>query len=261
MERLQQACGVLFLCTLCCVVVPLVLGIAFVTIWASYALNQDSGLPCDTPIRGYLYGFIFILFWNTWCQGAFIETVLEYTPAEDGAERPLRVKLYQVFYFIVNLVLCILGLVWVFTAETCQTTAPHIFLSAKILALMQAAVYLILGFVMGAVYLFIWQMRFGNIGGPGGAPTDFVENLAVVPFVADEFDDEIRPKDCCICLEEFDTEAGDKAIVQTPCDHLYHKSCLVGWLKSNKSCPICRTDLVEAASGEEPSSSTATDIV
>ena len=183
------------------------------------------------------------------CQACFIETVLEYNPQEDGAERPLRVKLYQLFYFTINVILNILGLVWVFSSETCHETAPHIYTSAKVLSLMQAAVYLILGFVMASVYTFIWQMRFGNIGGPGGAPKGFAESLPVVPFVAEQFDDEARPKDCCICMEEFDATSGDMAIVETPCGHYYHKKCLAGWLQSNKSCPICRTDLVEAVEG------------
>ena len=66
MERFQRVFGVIFLCCLCCLVVPLVLGIAMTTIWASFALNQDQDQPCDTPIRVYLYSFIFVLFWNTW---------------------------------------------------------------------------------------------------------------------------------------------------------------------------------------------------
>ena len=44
-------------------------------------------------------------------------------------------------------------------------------------------------------------------------------------------------KNCVICLEDF--ENGDNAIF-LPCIHLFHKDCILNWLKSHDNCPICK---------------------
>ena len=44
-------------------------------------------------------------------------------------------------------------------------------------------------------------------------------------------------KNCVICLEDF--KNGDKAIF-LPCIHLFHKDCILNWLKSHDNCPICK---------------------
>lgn len=45
---------------------------------------------------------------------------------------------------------------------------------------------------------------------------------------------------CVVCQCEY--ESGDTA-VQMPCQHLYHRDCLLEWLKSHNSCCICRLEL------------------
>ncbi|KAM4040173.1 uncharacterized protein ACNLHF_011545 [Anomaloglossus baeobatrachus] len=42
---------------------------------------------------------------------------------------------------------------------------------------------------------------------------------------------------CVICLTEF--EIGQN-ITELPCKHKFHQSCIVTWLQSNPSCPLCR---------------------
>lgn len=48
-------------------------------------------------------------------------------------------------------------------------------------------------------------------------------------------------KDCSVCLTDF--EVGD-TVVTLSCKHVFHEDCLVPWLESNGSCPICRHSLV-----------------
>ena len=43
--------------------------------------------------------------------------------------------------------------------------------------------------------------------------------------------------ECSICLEEIEDEE-DKYI--TLCNHIFHQSCLIKWIKDNQNCPICR---------------------
>ncbi len=44
----------------------------------------------------------------------------------------------------------------------------------------------------------------------------------------------------CFCQEDFKT--GD-TLHFMPCDHAYHKDCLLNWLKLHNSCPNCRAEI------------------
>ena len=47
-------------------------------------------------------------------------------------------------------------------------------------------------------------------------------------------------KNCVICLEDF--KNGDEALF-LPCIHLFHKTCIKNWLKTNNTCPIFKFKL------------------
>ncbi|WVR00031.1 hypothetical protein IAU59_007173 [Kwoniella sp. CBS 9459] len=71
------------------------------------------------------------------------------------------------------------------------------------------------------------------------------------------FDDEKKLaqsvyKDCPVCKDDF--AVGDE-VVRIPCAHIFHPDCLVPWLKTNGSCPVCRFSLVpeEEERGRSPS--------
>ncbi|PON32762.1 43kDa postsynaptic protein [Parasponia andersonii] len=57
-------------------------------------------------------------------------------------------------------------------------------------------------------------------------------------------DDQIRDKDCVICLKEFihnnQNDHHDEVVVLRLCSHMYHLPCIQHWSTHNKSCPICR---------------------
>ena len=48
--------------------------------------------------------------------------------------------------------------------------------------------------------------------------------------------------DCVICYNEIDT-INRVAYMLSPCDHIFHKDCLVQWMDVKMECPICRTQL------------------
>lgn len=47
-------------------------------------------------------------------------------------------------------------------------------------------------------------------------------------------------KDCSICQDEF---VVDEEVVQLPCLHLFHPSCIERWLRMHNQCPVCRFSL------------------
>ncbi|KAF9225531.1 hypothetical protein BS17DRAFT_731124 [Gyrodon lividus] len=54
-------------------------------------------------------------------------------------------------------------------------------------------------------------------------------------------------KDCAVCKEQFklDTEDPDELVVITlPCTHPFHEGCILPWLKSSGTCPVCRYALI-----------------
>lgn len=48
--------------------------------------------------------------------------------------------------------------------------------------------------------------------------------------------------ECCICYNEIDIR-NRSGYMLAPCDHLFHRDCLVQWMEVKMECPICRCDL------------------
>jgi len=55
-------------------------------------------------------------------------------------------------------------------------------------------------------------------------------------------------RNCSICREPFAEGDGLKAL---PCKHEFHGLCVVHWLSSNNTCPICRWKLPEASDADD----------
>ena len=45
---------------------------------------------------------------------------------------------------------------------------------------------------------------------------------------------------CAVCKDEF--ECGQDCL-SMPCQHYFHKECIIPWLKERNSCPVCRFEL------------------
>lgn len=75
----------------------------------------------------------------------------------------------------------------------------------------------------------------------------------------------ILTMDCAVCKEQFalETEDPDEQIAVTlPCKHPFHQPCIIPWLKSSGTCPVCRFALIAQPShptspGAQPASPTA----
>ncbi|KAI4382390.1 hypothetical protein MLD38_008363 [Melastoma candidum] len=52
---------------------------------------------------------------------------------------------------------------------------------------------------------------------------------------------------CAVCKEQF--ELHDEAR-EMPCKHMYHQECILPWLATRNSCPVCRHELPTEANNE-----------
>ena len=49
---------------------------------------------------------------------------------------------------------------------------------------------------------------------------------------------------CVICLEKFENNTIEEIVETVKCKHLFCKPCFVYWMRDNKRCPICISDLL-----------------
>ncbi|PIA42081.1 hypothetical protein AQUCO_02100145v1 [Aquilegia coerulea] len=61
------------------------------------------------------------------------------------------------------------------------------------------------------------------------------KNTSSFGKLEEEQDDD--EKSCAICLEDF---VPKQEVLVTLCNHMFHKTCIVRWVKSNGQCPVCR---------------------
>ncbi|KAF7337493.1 RING-type domain-containing protein [Mycena sanguinolenta] len=87
-------------------------------------------------------------------------------------------------------------------------------------------------------------MESSNNSRPVPATDEIMENL---PREVLEQGSSTLEKDCAVCKEQFslNTEDPDEQVVVTlPCMHPFHEPCIMPWLKSSGTCPVCRHALV-----------------
>ena len=46
--------------------------------------------------------------------------------------------------------------------------------------------------------------------------------------------------ECAVCKDDLEHAANCRRL---PCNHLYHSDCILPWLATNNSCPVCRFEL------------------
>ncbi|MBA0734320.1 hypothetical protein Gogos_018247 [Gossypium gossypioides] len=48
--------------------------------------------------------------------------------------------------------------------------------------------------------------------------------------------------ECCICLCSYEDGVDLHAL---PCNHHFHSTCIVKWLKMNATCPLCKYNILK----------------
>ncbi|KAJ7631234.1 hypothetical protein FB45DRAFT_917907 [Roridomyces roridus] len=87
-------------------------------------------------------------------------------------------------------------------------------------------------------------METSNSHRPVAATEEIIENL---PREVLEEGSAMLEKDCAVCKEQFKLETDDpdeQVVITLPCKHPFHEPCILPWLKSSGTCPVCRHALV-----------------
>ncbi|KAG0700666.1 hypothetical protein DFH29DRAFT_807261 [Suillus ampliporus] len=91
----------------------------------------------------------------------------------------------------------------------------------------------------------ITQIMESSAARPVPATEEIANNL---PREVLEERSPLLDKDCAVCKEQFQlgTEDPEEQVVVTlPCKHPFHQPCILPWLKSSGTCPVCRYALIE----------------
>jgi E3 ubiquitin-protein ligase RNF115/126 len=78
-----------------------------------------------------------------------------------------------------------------------------------------------------------------NRYGPPPAAKSAIEKLKKVPLA----DCIAANLECSVCLTRMSESDEGAEVYEMPCEHLFHKECLLPWLKEHNSCPTCRHEL------------------
>lgn len=75
--------------------------------------------------------------------------------------------------------------------------------------------------------------------GPPPASADYVSKMPVVKLADKAQIDELGTS-CSVCYDEFELE---QEVIPLPCKHAFHSGCILQWLKTSNTCPVCRYEL------------------
>lgn len=88
------------------------------------------------------------------------------------------------------------------------------------------------------------MMENSNANRPVAATDEIMENLPREVLLENS---PTLEKECAVCKEQFKLETDDpdeRIVVTLPCTHPFHEPCILPWLKSSGTCPVCRHALV-----------------
>ncbi|GMH66863.1 hypothetical protein TrLO_g12769 [Triparma laevis f. longispina] len=249
----------LFFGLITCLIIPTATTLFSLLIWLLISIRSNDSKQCDQPLEAYAYCALIVAVYTP--QHRKIKKyVFRYDRERDGPRRPRKVLIFDRAYQVCFLLYAILGIVWVRDCETCQDTAPQLYKSALTFVICQTVLLILLLLPLMCVpCIFIYLLRSGVLfadpnghpGRPMGLDKSVFEQLPLIKFNPELFDNETHPTECCICMVDFDTTDDDKGIIKTPCEHVFHKECLATWLKNHRHCPLCRKDLGMGPEDEE----------
>lgn len=229
-----------------CILLPV---LVVLMIWLIVSFSRDKDRPCDVPLHAWFLVVVFNMIYHINFGGTSLHSIfLRYAcrfrlDPEVQEPPPRRVKIYNVVMTLLFFLWHCMGIHWTRVSETCSATAPDLYLAVKVFASF-FVVFTFFTYVsaIGLARVLSTMMRLGMISNSTAAPKGTLEKQAMVPWDSPEL---ANSPTCSICLDDF---GPGKDIRRTCCGHFYDAKCLGDWLKVNRTCPLCRTDLCSTSS-------------
>lgn len=227
-------------CLLAFTIIYALLTIAIMGLLCSLIVSfvQDLHCECDVPLHIWVAVDL-----GSTAYHAIHGTVLQVCFSRDQDPlRPLRwhERLHLVVVAIFDFTWLGLGLYWLWSSKTCAQTASRLYKAAEIYAIASTVgnVFMCINMI-GLYTIMCILMQNGVLRTKEGAPSGTLEKLQVVAFDEDAKLFKDNPE-CSICLAVF---SKNSEVRQCHCAHIFHGRCLGNWLKVNRTCPLCRSDV------------------
>lgn len=230
-----------FVC-ITCILVPTGLGFL---IWLVLSWNyaRQMSLKCDAPLVDWVTVVYVLKVYIFFLHRSVVKFVLKYDANEmPPVPPPWYVKVYNAMFHVFDFVWNIVGIAWTASSKTCHEVMPDVYSSLLAFAIcgMFTTIWQVVN-TIGLQAVLGYMLRQGMLSSPDGAPAGTLETQTeVVAFNPQEQPLLAEHTSCSICLDDF-SATGE--IRKTKCDHYFHTSCLKGWLKMGRTCPLCRSDL------------------
>jgi hypothetical protein len=231
--------------------------ICWVVLTSAYVVSFDK--PCDVPLKPYFWLVTLQLVLDVF-RSDIMRFIFHWDPGSNQ-RIPCRVIAYNVAYLVYALLVLRLGIRSVFLddSSTCQDTAKELFNSSAVFVSLSLTAWttILCGYLLpfcvvaalltyngynpsiqinqeedGAAHA-VYPAAYSTTGAPAGC-IDQMQLLRMEDFPDD------YPRECCICMEDFNQQHD---IVETACKHVFHKQCCREWLRTARTCPVCRTDI------------------
>jgi len=185
-------------------------------------------------------------------------------PANNSNPTNRRLQLAAVVYIITRLlnifwvIWAIVGITWTFQSKECSHSISSIYIICFVLSIWHCillGVPILLCCCSIPIFTMIYLLCPDAFGRK--PPRSASNRLIRKTTVSKKYHSGIVPQEdasCAICLSEY--EKGDE-LRFLRCEHHFHSTCIVQWLKKNKSCPFCKKDIDEKEQAEKEKSKAA----
>jgi len=241
-ELLQEYLKTWLVCIVCviCLALPASLG---VLIWLMVAwVNARNGeVRCDSPLIEWVSVLYCLKMYYFFLHPSMIRCVCGYNANQEPRPPPPRkVVVYNLFLALFDFTWSIVGIFIAGLSNNCGEMLPDLYKSTLAFATISIFITMFMLInTIGLQALAAYMMRNGMITTQNAATSGTYEKQKVVQMGSAELGD---ITECSICLEEFNES---KEIRMTLCNHAFHGTCLKGWCKVGRTCPLCRQDLCQ----------------